>query len=514
MKALISVKKITALITAFVLVFTLAACNDSQATENSTEEEQTAEIPLPGGSISVPYTSGDSMNPYFMKTVLNSSLISLIYRSLYKINTSFSADKDLAYSENLTGLTLKVYLTEALVFADGSALTPADVVYSFEMAKQSYLYENTLENIDSCKEGEGSSIIFTLGEADVNALNALTFPIVKNKTAESEDFLPVGNGCYQYSQDGIRLSLKANLRYAGELPSVGTVRLTDVKGNTSPENLVSTGELDFYYSDLSDSDITGVNSSVTNVYLNSLVYLGVNHGNVNLVLASFRQAISYAINRPGIVENAYRGFARSTVSPFNISWDKLSSSAAAASMPLGADNVKAASLLGARDFGAGGTAMSLTLVCNEGSSFMRNTASLIAEALLQHNINVDVRLLNSDALENAVAAGEYDLYLAEIKVSPTMDLSQFFSDDGDASYGINFGNCVCDEAYFDYRSGEGTLDEFLYAFASEMPFIPILYRNGRLCYTKNLTSDVVAAEGNIFGNISGWVFTSPGNERN
>lgn len=506
MKALTSVKKIIALLTVFILILTFISCGSNVPPENGAEEETTAEIPLPGGSISIPYTTGDSLNPFFMKTVLNSSLISLVYRSLYKINTSFMPENDLAASENLTGLTLKVYLADDLFFSDGTALTAADVVYSFEKAKDSYLYENTLSNIVSCKEGEGNSIIFTLSQADVNALSSLIFPVVRQNTAETEDLLPTGNGCYQFSQDGIRLTLKANLKASGEIPHVGTVRLTDVKGNTTPENLVSTGEIDFYYSDLSDSDITGVNSLVTNVYLNSLVYLGVNHDNVNLVLASFRQAISCAINRPGIVENAYRGFARSTVSPFNISWKKYSSSPSAAAISLGEDNVKASSLLSARGFGANGQEMNFTLLCNEGSSFMRNTASLIAEALAEHNINITVKLLNSDSLREAVEAGNFDLYLAEIKVSPTMDLSQFFSAYGEASYGINFENCISDDAYADYVSGDGTIDEFIDAFSQEMPFIPILYRNGRLCYTRRLSSEVVAAEGNIFGNIPEWVF--------
>ncbi len=506
MKGLIYVKKITALILAGLFVISLASCDTGEVNEEITTEEQVTEIPLPGGSLSVPYTSLDSLNPFYIKTVLNSCLVSLIYRSLYRINTAFMPEADLAASESLTGRTLKVYLTEELVFPDGAMLTAADVVYSYEKAKESYLYANTLENISSCKEGEGNSIIFTLNEADVNALAALTFPVVKKGTAESEDFLPVGNGYYQFSQDGIRLSLKANLKYAGEVPSVGTIRLTDVKGNTSAESLVSSGEIDFYYSDLSDSNITGVNSGVTNVYLNSLVYLGVNHANVNLLLASFRQALSYAIDRPGIVENAYRGFARSTVSPFNISWEKFS--AVSSDISLSQDALKASELLSARGFGADGISMELKLICNEGSSFMRNTASLIAGALEEHNINVTIKLLSSEGMKEAVAAGAYDLYLAEIKLPATMDLSQFFSPEGNASYGIDLGSCSSDEAYFSYKSGDGSMEDFLSAFMAEMPFIPILYRNGRLCYTRSATCEINAAEGNIFSDINIWTFSA------
>lgn len=506
MKASIFVKKIIAVFLVFVLCLFVSSCDFGNSEETTAGGEINTEPEIPGGSLSVPYTSADSLNPFYCESVLNSVIASLVYRSLYKLDTSFTAARDLAASESVSGTSVKVYLVPDLVFSDGGELSADDVVYSFECAKESYLYSSALKNIKSCTKSEDGSIIFDFSQYEKNALNILTFPIVEKGTAKNEDFLPIGNGFYQFRQDGIRLSLKANLKYAGKLPEVGTIRLTDVKGNKNPENLVSTSETDFYYSDLADANITGVNSSVTGVYLNNLVYIGVNHSNVNLVLASFRQALSFAIDRQAIAENAFRGYARAAAVPFNTSWSEYTSSPVAATISFSSDGERTAQLLGARGFGKDGIPLNLTLLCNEGSSFMRNTASLIAQALEPYNVNVTIKLLSSDNLRKAVIAGEYDLYLAELKIPATMDVSQFFSPDGAASYGMRFENLRCDEEYIKYRNGEITLEQFINVFNSEVPFIPVLYRNGRLCYTRKLTSEMTVTEGAIFGDIHNWVF--------
>ena len=506
MKASTYAKKIICFILAGVLAIAFASCKDETGNENVTGENMTEAEEIPDGSISVPYTSLDSLNPFYTKSVLNSIISSLVYRSLYRLDSSFSSERDLALSESINGLTLKVYLVPELVFSDLAPMTPEDVVYSFDLAKKSPLYGAGLSGISECTAGDDNSVVFTLTENNRHILGALTFPIVKSGTAAGEDFLPVGNGFYQFHQDGIRLTLKANLKFAGTLPNVGTVRLTDVKGNADPENLVSTGEIDFYYSDLADADISGVNSAVTSVYLNNLVYIGVNHQNVNLVLSSFRRAVSYAIDRQTITENAYRGFARGTGVPFNISWKEYSSSASASSLSV-YDPLKTAELLGERGFGEGGNPLNLTLLCNEGNSFLRNTASLIASSLAPYNINITIQLMNSEGIEKAVKAGNYDLYLGEIKLPSTMDLSQFFTVGGNAAYGIDFQYITSDEEYVKYKNGEISIDSFIETFCNDMPFIPLLYRNGRLCYTRSITSELSVTEGDMFGDIYKWTFS-------
>ncbi len=494
-------------LTAFVLILSLCSCGiyGTESTTAPYEEETQAQIP--GGSLSIPYISTDSLNPFYCKTVLNSALSSLVYRTLYRLDNSFTPVKDLAVSESISGLILKVFIEKDLVFSDGGVLTSEDVKYSFDCAVRSDRYSALLSGISSCETSGTDCVIFNLKYADPNVLNALIFPIVKNLSSAAPEFFPKGNGYYEYHQDGIRLSLKANLKYAGDLPAIGTVRLTDVKGNTSPENLITTNEIDFCYSELSGANVTDINCSSMGIYLNNLIYLGVNHENVNLVLASFRQALSFAVDRQAIAENAFRGFARAAAVPFNTSWEGYSSSLTASNISFAAQPEKTQALLSERGFGTDGIPMELVLVCSESNGFIRNTAAALVSAFAPFNINVTVNYMNPSDLKKTVEAGEYDLYIGEIKIPATMNISALMSSGGAAAYGINYDYLTCDEEYERYKNGEISLDDFLAAFSMDMPFIPLVYRNGRFLYTRNVTSEIFACEGFLFSELYKWTFS-------
>lgn len=500
-------KKVAAIITLIAVVMSFCSCTQPLEEETSFSYSSTTQEKIPGGTLSVPYNSADSMNPYFCTSVLNNAAMSLVYSPLYKLDASFSPVRVLAENESITGLELRVYLADNVLFSDGSALTGEDVVYSFECAKNSYVYGDSLGFITSCSSQDGNCIVFGLRYSDESILNVLTFPIVKKGTADTAESLPTGSGYYKFYDDGIRLSLQSNLKYSGVAPDIGNILLTDVRGNVTPENLVTTGELDFCYTDLADANIVGVNCSTTSVYLNNLVYLGVNHSNVNLMLASFRQALSYGINRKNAVENAFMGYARSACVPFNTSWSRYTKSGSYTGANVTGDTETAQELLSQYGFGKDGTALNLTLVCSESNSFIRSLASCIAADLTELNINIDIVYLSSEALEKTVKLGEYDLYIGEVKIPANMDISGFFTEGNDCSIGINFENCTCDEAYFSFLAGEQSLDTFIARFNADMPFIPLAYRNARFCYTRDITSEVSVTESAVFGDINIWTFS-------
>lgn len=501
-----SIAFFAALLLLYASLFSFVSCADGRENDITVSEEN-EEPQMPGGTLAVPYISDDSLNPFYSKTVFNYSVVSLVYRSLYYMDASFTPKNDLAASESFSGAAFKIKIIPDLVFSDSCVVSAQDVVYSFECAKKAFFFSETLKGIASCEAEDSLTVIFKLAYADVNALNALTFPIVKRGTAEEKTSLPTGCGCYRFLQDGIRLSLSANLKYAGKIPAIGALRLVDVTNLSSPEHLVDTGELDFCYSDLSDANINRVYSSVTSVYLNNLVFLGVNSESKVLALSDLRQAVSYAVDRQSIAENVYMGFARAACVPFNTSWRGVSSSEFAFSVPVLGDKAKAAELFSSMGIGEEKNSLKLRLVCSQANSFIRNTASLIASALKEYNIDVEISAKTPEKLKKTVANGEYDMYLAEIKLPPTMDLSEFFLTSGCASAGINLENSLSAAAYFDYRKGKTDIDGFLSVFCSELPFIPLCYRSGRLCYTRKITSELFSVEDRIYGGISDWTYS-------
>ena len=115
--------------------------------------------------------------------------------------------------------------------------------------------------------------------------------------------------------------------------------------------------------------------------------------------------------------------------------------------------------------------------------------------------------MNSEDLEKAVKEGLYDLYIAEIKLSADMDLTEFLSYGGNAAYGIDFSHLTCHEEYQRFRNGEITLDDFIAVFNRDMPFIPLVYRNGRFLYTRDVVSELYCAENFFYSDINNLKFT-------
>jgi len=115
-----------------------------------------------------------------------------------------------------------------------------------------------------------------------------------------------------------------------------------------------------------------------------------------------------------------------------------------------------------------------------------------------------VEYLTSRDFNTALSEGEYDLYINEIKLTKNMDLSEFFTSSGQASKGIDLDNTDVDESYFSYVQGSEELSGFLTDFDNSMPFIPLVYRNGQLCYSRSIKSVIEAAEDRLFMNVADW----------
>ena len=100
----------------------------------------------------------------------------------------------------------------------------------------------------------------------------------------------------------------------------------------------------------------------------------------------------------------------------------------------------------------------------------------------------------------------YDLYIGEIKLQNDMCLYPFFSTDGAAHYGISQSKNSTAALYRNYMAGKTELGKFMLSFSEEMPFTPLVYRKGMICYSKSLRGDIQGQYGNFFANIEDWYF--------
>ena len=85
-----------------------------------------------------------------------------------------------------------------------------------------------------------------------------------------------------------------------------------------------------------------------------------------------------------------------------------------------------------------------------------------------------------------LAAGQYDLYIGEIRLTADMSLRPLLMG-GSASYGISRSGAAA-VAYGQYLSGTADLETFSTAFAADLPYIPLCWRHGLAAYDRRLTT--------------------------
>ncbi len=512
-------RRILSLITALALVFCLCGCSKG-GTLNSGENGGTA---VSGKTVSLAYNATDSFNPYAAKSQVNRLISTLIYDSLIKIDENYEPVYVLAESISVSGNVCTVKIKSAL-FTDSSVVTADDVVYSFNAAKNAGgRYAAMLAGITAVEKTDSSTVKFICKKNDPYIANLLTFPIIKVGTdnLKNEDNIslpPTGSG--RYILDSARECLKANPTYYGGEPQVKTIRLIDAQGSEALSHVIDIGAIDMYYTDLSDCNILRMSGERTNVRLNNLVFVGVNLNNPQLDNSYLRQALSAAINRAKICEDAYFTSAVPATGVFNPAWQAISSMQTILSSPnlnITIENLNKIGYNSKSTMGyfvnSSGKELSFSLLVNEENQFRGSAADMIAVSLKAAGINVTVERVPFSEYQSRLSSGRFDLYLGETNILDNMDISALLCNGGSMAYGLKKvtstatgenGEAVIqapdhlEAAINAFYTGNGTIKDIAAIAISEMPIIPICYRMGILFCSDNIGGVTTAYESDIY----------------
>lgn len=494
-------KKITALFLAGVIALSFAACSSGgESEEDTTVSTQPADTPKSDTPLRISYTKSDSLNPYKAETQNNIVIADLVFDTLFRLDETFSPILELASSYEFTdATTLNVTYRSGAVFSDGSALQSGDILASFEAAKDSPIYSGTLSGIRSASAGAGSTIVFELAYANPNAASLLTFPILKASEIDSD--LPLGSGRYAFDEDDSgNITLVQNTKKENFEPFIQSIRLVNIASSESIANGISIDNIDYAFFSLDDEDAKSIKSQTKQVNINNLVYLGFNTASSSIMSnAALRQAVSLAISRDTIAKSAYHGYALAATSIFNPACTLAEVSAIFAE-----DSNASAAQQAITQNGADLNKNTVRLIVNRENASRTAAATVIETALEAVGFTVDVRQLSYSDYTQALEKGQYELYLGETKLSDDMCLYPFFQKDGALHYGIN-ENGASAKAYASYMGGS-EIETFVSEFASEMPFVPLVYRRGIIGYSKDLHGDMQGIYKNYFSNIEEWYF--------
>lgn len=517
---------------------------NSAATSQNTASDSSKASTSVGVSLACSIT--DSFSPYSAQTMINRNLSPLLYDSLVTLRDDFTPQNKLAQKITVDGTTVTVTL-KSVSFTDGSSLTADDVVYCANKAMDSGTrYSYGLRGVSSVGAADAGTVVFKLEKEDPYFENVLDFPIYKqnsDKKISSDNIAipPIGCGRYIISDD--KSSLVANKGYYGSTPKIKKITLVNTPDDEALSHNLEVGNITYYYSDLSDCTLPQVRGHYKNVTLNHLVYLGVNMKSGFMKNTEMRQAVSAAIDRTAIAENAYYGNAVAATGIYNPKWVKSNSFMQTTETKIN-EKVYLAQLkkigYNKKDssgyyVNSSGERLTLKLVCNKENSWRSAAAELVRAQLKDAGIRVTVESLGWSAYKSALKNGYFDLYLGEVRIGNNMDIGELVTKNGSAAYGITYGassksasasasngtssaagsaaiasdknasktssagsaSAASSEpdyagstasAVSKFYRGKATAAEVASAFATELPIIPVCYRTGIVSYSAALNS--------------------------
>lgn len=473
------------------------------------------------------YCSTDSIDPFKCITQINQELSYLLYDPLIKLNSDFEAVYYLAssskYEANICTVTLN-----SVTHSDGSQLTAEDVVFSANLAKASDRFSQQLANMASCTAVNSNTVQFTLTQNDPYFINLLDFPIIKNgsNTLVNEDNIALPPiGCGRYVFDTATETLNYNTGYYKGKAAINIINLIDAPDAESVSQRIRSGKISAYYSDLGNNEIPNMNGKMAEVPLNNLVYIGCNMKSGIFRNVYARQAVSSAINRSTIVKTAFYGNAIAATGPFHPNWEpaaKNQNILTNANLNLAVENFDR---LGYNKDDEGfylvskNKRLSVSILVNEDNLSRMNTANMVASQLKQAGIDVTVNALPYANYVAALQNGQFDLYIAEVRIMGNMDIRELVTHGGSCAYGIapsaaaaaetaekdsndanissepqdadpeNTVNITTAQAAANYKNGSMSLQDLITVFNTEIPVIPICYRTGILLYNDSYVTN-------------------------
>lgn len=373
------------------------------------------------------------LNPYLCTDFTNRTFLSLIYQSLFVVDSNYNVSPILCsrytMSDDMRSYTFYI---EPATFSDGSVLTINDVFASIQAAKLSKYYKGRFNHVDKVELTEDGGIKFRLDTAYENFPMLLDIPIVKE--AEVEANYPLGTGPYYFDQtySGARLRLRNNwwcstsvlpLR-ATSIPLTVAESTNQIRDSFEFSNVglvrADPGS-DAYVEYRCDYELWDCENGI-------FLYTVCNTEGPIFSHSAVRTALTHAIDRDAIVNEFYSGFAHSATlpaSPLSPYYNNQLASRYQYDPEVFQEAVDNYSLVGAP----------LRILVNDADTLRLQIARAIGKQLAEYGFDVKMLEFTGNEYLYRLNILEFDLYVGQTMLSPNMDLSSFFREGGALRYG-------------------------------------------------------------------------------
>ena len=474
----------------------------------STSPSKTPEIVVPSGAavsniFGIACGASGSLNPITGISRLNATFMPLMYEGLFSINETYEAEPLLCERFTKEENTYVFYLNKDARFSDGSQLTAHDVVYSLKLAmSESSLYADRLKHVVYVAALGDDSVKVELDRNLGRFELLLDIPIIKKDTGSL--VFPIGTGAYTCVEGEDERYLKANSDWwQKKAKPFSRIELIDAPEADLLINYFETGVIGMVANDPTATDpvVFGGDYEEWSYSTSIMYYLGVNAGEGPFRDAETRRMLTFAVDREFICEAEMLRYADPAVLPVNPSSSLYNSEIAGKygfSLSAFADKLAAAGYDESNP-------LEVNFIVNSENTFKSAVANRIAEDLRTMGVTVNLRELKWDDYLKALSKGDFDIYLAEVRMTSDFDPSALISKEG----ALNYGKYSSDEmqalldAYLsaDKETIREAADALYRKIAEKAPIIPILFKRSLVMARRGLISGIEPLQSNIFNEL-------------
>lgn len=490
-----------------ILSLLLVGCETTEAPAPLTPGISAAEKEeAPKGTLTSPgvyfFPDADT-NPITTTNLANHLLLRSVYQPLVTTDKNLSPVNRLVTSAEHKDTTITFNLHSDAKFSDGSFLTAADVVYSFELAMQTKTspYYKQLQNVEKVSAKGKNTVVISLKQPDADALCAMDVPIIGEKNG-------LGCGPYCLDQKEGEAVLVAN-PHALQTPSISVLMLKEAQSSESMIRLFSGGIADILPGALLTEQTTGFTRDYqTDSFLtDQMVYIGTNQAEGKpLAKQKLREAIHYALDRTQLSKSVLVSMAQPTMYPYPADWYRAKQNETEC-----VANLKAAlAAMGELSYtrpttlwqDADGNALTLQLLVNRDVTQLVAVAKNIATQLSGFGITVEVIEKTTEAYNAAKENGAFDFFVDVYRIGREVDASPLFTPGSDKTYGA-LTDPIAANAFAAYKK-DGNLSTFQKTFAEALPILPLAFLKQPLYTTTGLSVDPSAGLFDPYGNWTAW----------
>lgn len=358
--------------------------------------------------------------PFFADDVSSSTICSLVYNGLTKVDKDLNVATDLAERWEVLdgGLTIIFYLRKGVRWHDGVPFTAEDVRFTFETILDPKIgcpYISGFTDIKAIRVIDPHTVRFEYKQPYAPALLKLGMGIIPKHLFENEKDIrnspyaraPVGTGPYRFAKWKTHqyIVLEANPDYFEHAPGIKRYVFRVIPDQAVEFLELVSGGVDsmqltpYQFRYRSDAPEFSKRINKFRYLASAYTYIGYNLEEPLLKDKKVRQALSYAINQKEIIDAALLGLGEICTGPFR----KQSVHYDGSVPPYGYDPEKAKRLL--REAGwedhdkdgilekKDGTEFRLRIITNQGNQTREDVATIVQRQWASVGVKTDIQVV-------------------------------------------------------------------------------------------------------------------------